>query len=238
MDGQRWYVWCFCNATMVYFHADASRGSKVPKAILGEDYSGTVICDFYAAYNFFQSTQRCLVHLLRDLHDELELFPDDPFLLQLRDGVKQLREDGLALQAAVAAGEEPGEREEALHQQLEELTRLEPPEGKARTFVQRLIKFRDSLLRFATNPGLESDNNRVERLLRAIVIFRKLSFGNRTPPGARRNSILATIVQTCRLQGKDVNDFLLRVLLAEPTELPALARELCAPALPTDRAPP
>jgi len=38
MDGQRWYVWCFCNALLVYFHADSSRGSKVPKSILGEDY--------------------------------------------------------------------------------------------------------------------------------------------------------------------------------------------------------
>ncbi len=30
MDGDRWQLWVFCNPTLVYFHADSSRGVKVP----------------------------------------------------------------------------------------------------------------------------------------------------------------------------------------------------------------
>ncbi len=55
MDGKRWYMWCFCNRYIVYFHPDPSRGSKVPKAIIGENYMGVMHVDFYAAYNFGSS---------------------------------------------------------------------------------------------------------------------------------------------------------------------------------------
>jgi hypothetical protein len=53
MDGQRWQMWCFCNASMAFFHADKSRGSKVVIGLLGKDFAGLLHCDFYGAYNPF-----------------------------------------------------------------------------------------------------------------------------------------------------------------------------------------
>ena len=65
-----WYIWCFCNKKLAYFYPIKSRASQVVKDILGEDFEGIVVCDFYAAYNCIEKTQRCLVHLLRDISDE------------------------------------------------------------------------------------------------------------------------------------------------------------------------
>jgi hypothetical protein len=56
MDAHNWDLWIYCNKRMVYFHLDKSRGSKVPKSILGEDFNGVVHADFYAAYNFLPKT--------------------------------------------------------------------------------------------------------------------------------------------------------------------------------------
>ena len=53
MDGQRWQMWCFCNAFLAFFHPDKSRGSQVVIALLGQDFAGLLHCDFYGAYNDF-----------------------------------------------------------------------------------------------------------------------------------------------------------------------------------------
>ncbi len=55
--GSQWYVWIFCNRSVVFCHADRSRYSKVVEDILGKDYAGTAVCDFYAAYNFLLMRQ-------------------------------------------------------------------------------------------------------------------------------------------------------------------------------------
>jgi len=90
MDGANWYLWCFCNRHMVYFHPSESRGSKVPKSILGEDFQGILHADFYAAYNFAAKTQRCLIHFQGDINDELVVSPGDYALIQLKQGIQTI----------------------------------------------------------------------------------------------------------------------------------------------------
>jgi hypothetical protein len=52
------------------FHVDASRGGKVPLKLLGKALGGTVIADFYGAYDRLNGhKQRCLTHLLREIKD-------------------------------------------------------------------------------------------------------------------------------------------------------------------------
>ena len=43
---------------------------------LGDSLPGVLVCDFYASYNFLNAKkQRCLVHLLRELHTLRENIP-------------------------------------------------------------------------------------------------------------------------------------------------------------------
>ena len=71
--GKSGYIWCFCNKRIAFFHPDHSRGAAVIEEILGKDFKGIVVCDFYAAYNCLEKTQRCLVHLLRDIKKERDV---------------------------------------------------------------------------------------------------------------------------------------------------------------------
>jgi len=47
--------------------------------------------------------------------------------------------------------------------------------------------------------------------------FRKLSFGHRTKQGAKRFSILMTVLETCRLKGDDLPQFI-RTAITTPTD--------------------
>src|SRR5664279_1689535 len=62
--GQNGYIWCFCTPKGErYYEYDKSRGGAVARRILGAQFKGTLVTDFYAAYNEFPGEhQRCWVH--------------------------------------------------------------------------------------------------------------------------------------------------------------------------------
>jgi transposase len=226
MDGQRWQMWCFCNVSLAFFHADKSRGSKVVHGLLGKDFAGLLHCDFYAAYNDFPNLQRCLIHFARDVHDERLVTPKDVFLDVLHDKTQLIMDSANALRTDTLSPATAKTLQRDMHQALETMTALDPPESRALTLVKRLRKHRDSLLSFLTVPGAEFHNNRAERQLRPIVIFRKLSFGNRTEVGAHRFAAMASVIETARLKKLNIPEFLLRLRLAQPTDFAPLAAQL------------
>ena len=65
--GKNQWVWVFKTANDVLLVIRPSRGSNVLEELLGKEYSGTVICDCWRAYNFLSNAtlQRCWAHLLR-----------------------------------------------------------------------------------------------------------------------------------------------------------------------------
>lgn len=83
-EGKNGYVWCFCTPSGDrYYEYDHSRGSAVAKRILGVEFKGTLVTDFYAAYNDFAGEhQRCWAHLLRDLHQLKEEHKDNGEVLR------------------------------------------------------------------------------------------------------------------------------------------------------------
>jgi transposase len=173
MDGQRWQMWCFCNTSLAFFHADKSRGSKVVLGLLGKDFDGLLHCDFYAAYNNFPNLQRCLIHFARDVHDERLVTPKDVFLAALHDNTQLIMDSAKALRSNTLPAAAAKALQRGMHQALKTMTALDPPESRALTLVRRLRKHRDSLLKFLSVPGAEFHNNRAERQLRPVVIFRK-----------------------------------------------------------------
>lgn len=225
MNGERWYLWCFCNRSMVYFFPDKSRGSRVPKAILGEDYAGILVADFYAAYNFVEKTQRCLFHLQGDIKDELEISPEDRALTQLEEGIKRIIEQGEEIkQLPESLGKESRRKE--IEQDLQKLTQLESTNKKTKALIKRITKHQNSLLRFIDHPDVEYHNNRSERTLRSSVIFRKISFGNRTPLGAYRHAVLGSTVETARSKNINSTDFIKLVYMTSFEEIKKIIRAL------------
>jgi transposase len=82
--------------------------------------------------------------------------------------------------------------------------------------AKRLRKQRDHLLRFLDHDGVDATNNLAERELRPAMVARKLSAGNRTEAGAEIHAVLASVLRTCRRQGRDILEVLGELLRREP----------------------
>ena len=67
-----------------------------------------------------------------------------------------------------------------------------------RRLANHLLRERDALFTFLHCPGLEATNWRAEQAIRPMVVARKVWGGNRTARGAQTQSILVSLLQTCR----------------------------------------
>ena len=89
-DGHNGYVWTFSTPSRRYF-LRRGRGKAVVDEVLGDQFAGVLVSDFYAAYHHYDGPkQRCWAHLLRDIHDLRALYPDDDRLAQWADAIHHL----------------------------------------------------------------------------------------------------------------------------------------------------
>ena len=86
-DGHNGYVWTFSTPTERYF-LRRGRGKGVVDEVLGDEFAGVLVSDFYAAYHHYDGPkQRCWAHLLRDIHDLRTLYPSNGSLARWADAV-------------------------------------------------------------------------------------------------------------------------------------------------------
>lgn len=208
LDGQNHWLWSFSNGKASFFHIDKSRGQKVVKEILGDKYGGVLISDFLSAYNKIQAKgkQRCLIHLERDLK-KVEACSEDEsvkrychYLLKVLDQAEQLSK---AYKDKKMSQEYFEERRGLLVKWLKDFNFPAPDKRHLKRFSQRLIRHKDELLTFLFYPNISYNNNQAERHIRPNVIFRKITFGNRSAKGTLNHSVLMSILQTAKLNRLD-----------------------------------
>lgn len=205
-DGVNGYVWTFSTPTERYF-LRRGRGKAVVDEVLGEEFAGVLVSDFYAAYHHYAGPkQRCWAHLLRDIHDLRVLYPKDRPLAQWAEAV-----NGLYRQAADFT--HPSERQRsdkqrrtarlALEQRLLALCQpyLDDPSAAQSKLCRRMENHIKELFVFVAEPQAPPDNNAAERSLRHLVVSRKVSGGTRSAQGTDTKMTLASIFGTWRAQG-------------------------------------
>ena len=212
-EGQNGYVWCFCTpAGERYYEYDRSRGGAVAKRILGSEFKGTLVSDFYAAYNDFPGEhQRCWAHLLRDLHELKEEHKHSEYNQEVLGWATELRELYDTAQDALSGPSPPTEEQrECLYVQSVEATAelgrryANAKEHRAHpchTLAKRLLLHLDALFQFVLQSGLSADNNLAERCVRPVVVMRKVSGGTQSERGSRTRMTLASLFGTWRAKG-------------------------------------
>jgi transposase len=226
-EGQNGYVWCFCTPQGErYYEYDRSRGGAVAKRILGTQFKGTLVTDFYAAYNDFPGEhQRCWAHLLRDLHALKEGHKDNQEVLGWAGELRKLYD---AAQDALRGPAPPTqqEREGVYTQSVEATLELARKYANAKehaahpchTLCKRLLLHLDGLFQFVLQPGLSADNNLAERSVRPVVVMRKVSGGSQSERGSRTRMTLASLFGTWRAKG--LNPFQECLFLLSQPSLP------------------
>ena len=202
-DGHNGYVWTISTATQCAFVRD-SRERAVLERVIGPDYGGVLVSDFYTAYTGYEGRhQYCWAHLLRDVDDVVAQHPADASVRGWADSLHALYR-----RAKACAQTDPmRRRREREACQAAAATLCVPSLGVAtapqRVLCERITKHLTELFVFVEDPTVPPTNNAAERSLRHLVTVRKISGGTRSPAGTQTRMTLASLFGTWRLQGRD-----------------------------------
>jgi transposase len=214
IDGRNFWLWAFTHPAFTLYHVDASRGGKVPLKLLGKAFGGTVIADFYSAYDQLKGPkQRCLTHLMREVKQTGEkdkAFADCPLSAKLLSWCK----NALRLKKQQETLDDSTYQSKVirLEKQLDGLIQLTEPHNKdpaplhpdAKRLCKRLKRYRAELTRFLREKDVNGTNNAAERALRPAVIMRKITGGSRSTAGAKAWATLASLLRTADQQNLGV----------------------------------
>ncbi len=199
--GANHYVWVFTNGTHVFFRMTATREATIVHEMLS-GYGGVLISDFYGGYDAVPCRQqKCLVHLIRDLNDDLWSHPFDATFEKLVVDI------GALITPMLADVERYGLKERHLRKHRKRADAFYATinhydfEGSelVATYVKRFVRYRESLFTFLEQDGIPWNNNMAERALRHLAVQRKIS-GSFFEGAAHRYLLLLGLAQTCRFQ--------------------------------------
>tara|TARA_B100000315_G_scaffold255574_1_gene299245 strand:+ start:1058 stop:2458 length:1401 start_codon:yes stop_codon:yes gene_type:complete len=235
LDGENYWLWKFANKNVSITHIDKSRGSKVVEDILGKKYDGVLISDFLSAYNKIEAgaKQKCMVHLKRELKKLDERYHKDSSILRYIQRLKDLIGEAEELKEKymdkkILKKDYVSKREE-LADALRDFSFPHPLKGPVVTLSKRLARHKDSLFTFLYYEDIPSHNNHAEQQIRPDVLFRKITFGNRSHKGTANHGILQSIIQTARLNGVDSLNILKELLLKKETQRKKLLHLIRSP---------
>ena len=210
IQGEEYYAWVFTDGRHVVLKMTETREASFVIDLL-KDYKGILISDFYSAYDAVACLhQKCLVHLIRDMNDDLWKLPFD---CEYQEFIREFKN---LLVPIIETVHQYGLSKEYLCSFSIEIDIFYEKHilGKsyqsdvALKYQKRLKKYKDSLFRFIHYDGIPWNNNMAERALRHLVVQEnifKTFFKSMFPD----HLSLLGIMQTCRFQQKSFLKFLI-----------------------------
>lgn len=219
INGKNVWAWCFANPRIAVYLIQHSRGSQVLRAALGDSLSGVLVCDFYASYNFLSAQkQRCLVHLLRELHGLREKVPAICVQKHFQP-LSKLFQDAIALakRHAELTPQNYDHQCNAIYERFGNLATAPSTNAHVKRIQKRLHKYVDELFTFLELPHVPPDNTPAERDIRSVAAARSDGGVNRTDWGAKAFAHAKSVIRTCQKQGRNFLQYGLEVVRAAAT---------------------
>jgi transposase len=224
----RW-LWVFRTLTTVFFMVGKRDRTIFCKLILNGKFNGIVMSDGWVVYREYANRLRCWAHLIRKargLSESCHFQTSKAGFLML--GLLTTFQDAI-YDARNRADQPLGVLVIEYQEKIDQLKALctmhyDSTHEKLRAFARELLKDWDIILRPIHDPSLPLTNNDAEQILRHWVIDRRLSHGTRTQEGTQSFTLLASVIETCRIRGAPVWDYLTQVISAARVgyPLPAL----------------
>jgi transposase len=225
LAGKLCWLWAAATTTVVAFVIHGKRCALGLTALLGMEARGIICSDRWGPYNRVPESRRqiCWAHLKRDFQKVVD-----------RGGAGEgvghagLRVVGRTFTAWHAYKEGEITREGLRERLAPVMARMNAvlvkgcsgDDPTVSTFCRNLLELEQAMWTFAREDGVEPTNNHIERLLRRAVLWRKRSFGCQSEMGCRFVERILTVVQTRRLQGNSVLEYLHDAVVAHRTGSP------------------
>jgi predicted RecB family nuclease len=209
VKGKDGYVWVLASMENVAYFFTPTREGATIQAML-KDFSGVLVSDFYAAYDAIECPQqKCLIHFIRDLNDDVLKHPYDDQLKQLVGAFAGL------VKPMVETVDRRGLKKRFLRKHRIFVDRFykrlsggfgagEP----ALKIIERLQKNRNTMFTFLDFDDVPWNNNNAEHAVKAFATLRRVIDGSTTEVGLRDYLILLSLCETCKYKNVDFLHFL------------------------------
>jgi hypothetical protein len=209
IDGKDGYVWVFTNLEDVAFVYSETREASTVQDVL-RSFRGVLVSDFYAGYDSIEcSQQKCLIHLIRDMNDDLCKQPYNEEIRTLAQAFSDL------VKPMIDSVDRFGLKAHHLRKHRRSVDRFYDALSKrnyqtevAAGYRKRFEKNRHRLFTFLDYDGVPWNNNNAEHAIKSFVRLRNVIGGKSSAKGMREYLVLLSICESCKYKGVSFIDFL------------------------------
>jgi predicted RecB family nuclease len=210
LRGFKGYVWVIAGMDKVYYFYKPSREGSFLQEIL-HSFSGVVISDFYTAYDSLKTEQqKCLVHFVRDIDEDLLKNPLDTELKSIAE------EFGTLLRTIIETVDRYGLKRRHLRKHkpavlwfLDSVISKDFSSELANNYRKRFEKSGAKMFTFLDYDGVPWNNNTAENAIKRFAKFRRHADGRFTERSIKEYLVLASVIGTCEFNNVNVLKFLL-----------------------------
>ena len=209
---------------VVYVYAPGRGGEHALRAL--EGFQGVLQVDGYAGYNALTDNRRkepplalafCWTHWRRDFFD-LAQGGNAPIATEMLERIAKLYEIEAKIRGRSADQRRALRQAETkplvddLYAWLQIKLERVPQKGGIADIIRYGMRRRDGLSRFLDDGRLEMDTNTVERAIRPITLNRKNALFAGSDEGGIAWGVVASLIETCKLNGVEPQGYLTDVL--------------------------
>jgi transposase len=219
---KNWYLWGFSSDRSSCFELHNTRSGDVASGFLVNAQCTHLMSDVFSGYkkavtdaNYIRTQNGspliaqlyCNAHARRKFNDSAENFPtESDYFLESYQRIYQLDSA-----TEYRSSEVQAEMQSILKKMREkafELIPQSPEKSSINKAIHYFLKNFHELTQFATHASLPIDNNSQERQMRNPVIGRKTWYGTHSKRGAKTAAILYSIIESCKLNGLNSNQYI------------------------------
>jgi hypothetical protein len=196
------YVWVITSTDSVYsFYKKSRKGSFLAEML--KTFKGVLVSDFYTAYDVVNvPQQRCLIHLMRDMNDDLLKNSFD-------DELKSVEEKfAFLLRTIVNTIDRHGLKTKYLNKYRKDadrfcdwVVRQNFSSEVAKGYARRIIKYRHMLFTFLSYDGVPWNNNNAEHAIKSFAKYRRFADGVVTENTVKDYLVLLSVCLSCEYRG-------------------------------------
>ncbi|MCD4818502.1 MAG: TM0106 family RecB-like putative nuclease [Candidatus Cloacimonetes bacterium] len=203
------YVWVLTNMDTVFYMFRPNRKAEFLKEMLKE-FQGVIVSDFFSGYYSLPcQQQKCLIHLIRDLNNDLLV---NQFNKEFKDLVSKF---GVLLKKVIETIDKYGLRKKYLlkHQIdidlfFDDILQSNFETEIAFSYQKRFKRNKGKLFNFINYDNIPWNNNNAENAIKPFAKFRARTKGILREKGLKDFLILLSIQQTCIYRGINFLEFL------------------------------
>jgi len=218
---QTGYVWVVTTMDIVHFFYRPSREATFLTDMFGA-FSGILVSDFFTGYDSMPcAQQKCLVHVVRELDDDLIHNPFNEQFKTLAQGFGSLLRpiietiDHYGLKRRHLA-----KHKREVHRFLKSIEALTPDSELVGKYRNRFLKYWPKMFTFLDFDGVPWNNNNAEHAIKRFAKYRRNADGCYTERSLKEYLVLASVLETCEFNRVNV----LKFLLSKETSLGGLLR--------------